>query len=75
MEPTRELVDTIYRDRVERARQTPMSRKLLAGAELFEEACRRMDAGIRLQHPDLDADGRLDLIRRRLDRLRQVRES
>lgn len=75
MEPTQGLVDEIYRNRVHRARQTPMGRKLLSGAELFEEACRRMDAGIRMQHPELDAAGRLDLIRRRLARLRQIRDA
>ncbi len=75
MEPTQELVDAIYRERVLRARRRPLSQKLLSGAELFEEACRRMDAGIRMQHPDLDAAGRLALIRRRLERLRKIREA
>jgi hypothetical protein len=75
MEPTQELVDAIYRDRVQRARRRPLNQKVLSGAELFEEAYERMEAGILMQHPGLDAAGRLDLIQRRFERLRQVRGS
>jgi hypothetical protein len=73
MEPTQELADAIYRDRVRRARQRPFAQKLLSGAELFEEACRRMEVGIRIQYPHLDAAGRLLLIKQRLDLLRRIR--
>jgi hypothetical protein len=74
MEPSRELIDDIYREKVRRARRTPLAEKLLSGAELFEEACARMAAGIRMQYPDADHDAVLALMRRRLDRLRRVRE-
>jgi len=42
----------IFRERVIRARQTPLAEKFLAGAELFEGACEVTRCGIRAQHPD-----------------------
>jgi hypothetical protein len=57
MEPTKEPIDELYRERILRARATPLEDKFLAGAELFENACDRMRPGIRLQYPDVtDAD-------------------
>ena len=56
MEPTRELVAAIYRERVLRARRTPPQEKLLAGPRLFEMACELTKAGIRHQHPEADED-------------------
>ena len=37
-----ELADDIYRERVLRARRTPIEQKLRAGAELFEVVCQMM---------------------------------
>jgi Rv0078B-related antitoxin len=54
MEPTQELIDQLYRERVLRARAMPPEEKLLAGAELFEWACSITRAGIRQQNPDAD---------------------
>jgi hypothetical protein len=54
MEPTKELVDEIYRERVLRARATPIDQKFLAGADLFEYACRLTCDGIRHQNPGID---------------------
>ena len=54
MEPTRELVDEIYRERVLRAREMSPEEKLLAGPRLFEMACRITMDGIRSQNPELD---------------------
>ena len=54
MEPIRELVEDIYRERVLRARRTPIEQKVLAGAELFEFACRVTCDGIRHQNPGID---------------------
>ena len=73
MEPTQELADAIYRDRVLRARQTPLEKKLLAGAELFDEACDRMRAGLRDENPGADTATIEELLRRRLDLLRRLR--
>ena len=73
MEPTQELVDAIYRDRVLRARQVPPEKKLLAGAELFEQVCERMRAGLRDENPGADEPAIEILLRKRLSLLRRLR--
>jgi hypothetical protein len=73
MEPSQELIDAIYRDRVLRARRVPLEQKFLAGAELFEGACRRMAAGLRDENPGADEDTVQELLRRRLALLRRLR--
>ena len=73
MEPTRELIDELYRERVLRARRTPPERKLLAGGELFDAACERMAAGLRAENPGADEATIRALLRRRLDLLRRLR--
>jgi hypothetical protein len=54
MEPTQELADEIYRERVLRARAMSPEEKLLAGPRLFEMACRITMDGIRSQNPGVD---------------------
>jgi len=73
MEPTQELLDAIYRDRVLRARQLPPGNKLLAGGELFEQVCDRMRAGLRDENPGADEKTIEELLRRRLRLLRRLR--
>jgi hypothetical protein len=75
MEPTQEIADAIYRDRVLRARQTPLEKKLLAGAELFDEVCDRMRAGLCDENPRADATTIEELLRRRLDLLKRLRSA
>lgn len=75
MKPTPELIDAIYREKVLRARRTPIGRKFLAGAELFEMACDRMADGLRSENPGADAATIDSLVRQRLDRLRRLREA
>ena len=75
MKPTQELIDAIYREKVLRARRTPIDQKFLAGAELFEMACRRMADGLRMENPGVDDATVEILLRQRLDRLRRVREA
>jgi hypothetical protein len=73
MEPTQELVDAIYREKVLRARATPPEQKWLSGAELFDEVCERMRLGLKYENPDAD-DATLDrLLVERLDRLERLR--
>jgi hypothetical protein len=72
MEPTRELIDEIYRERVLRARQVPLEQKLFAGARLFDEVCDRMRAGLRDENPEADCATIEELLRRRLDLLRRL---
>ena len=75
MEPSQDLVDALYRDKVLRAREAPLGEKLLSGAKLFEIAWKRMLDGARAQHPDLDDAGLLELMRRRAERLRRLQEA
>jgi hypothetical protein len=67
VEPTRELIDELYRERVLRARRTPIEEKILAGPRLFDEACQRMEAGIRSLHPEADDEAVRAMLRRRLE--------
>lgn len=69
MQTLPELMDEIYRDRVLRARRQPLEAKFLAGAELFEQVCERMKAGLRAENPGADAATIDQLLRQRLDRL------
>jgi hypothetical protein len=68
------LADTIYADKVRRARAAPLSKKMGWGAELFHEACERMCQGIRAQHPQASSEEVKAELLRRLNRLRQVHE-
>ncbi|MBI1373453.1 MAG: hypothetical protein GC159_12055 [Phycisphaera sp.] len=72
MEPTKELIDDIYREKVLHARSRSPRTKLLSGPRLFEAACERMRAGIRYQHPDYDDAAVEHELRRRLDISRRL---
>ncbi|NOS99905.1 MAG: hypothetical protein HOP29_04700 [Phycisphaerales bacterium] len=74
MEPTAELIDDIYREKVLRARKMTVEEKLLAGPRLFEFACRIMREGIRMQHADFDDAAVEDELRRRLAIARRLEE-
>lgn len=50
------LADSLYRERVLRARRTPPEERILDGIRLYDEAVGRMRLGVRLQHPDADQD-------------------
>jgi hypothetical protein len=54
MEPTQQLIDDIYREKVLRARRSSPGQKICDGPELFDWACEWMTAGIRNQHPNAD---------------------
>ena len=75
MQPTQELVDELYRERVLWARAIPPEEKLLAGARLFEDVCERMAAGLRDENPEVDEATIQELLRRRLELLRRLRTS
>jgi hypothetical protein len=72
MEPIRELADAIYRERVLRARRTPIELKIAAGGELFEGVCERMADGLRDENPGADEATIQELLRRRLALLRRL---
>ena len=75
MEPTQELVDDIYREKVLRARATPPEQKLFAGAELFAMVCELMKAGIRSQFPEAEDSRVTEILQQRLDLSRRLRNS
>lgn len=75
MQPTKELIDQLYRERVLRARRMPMDLKFALGAQLFEQSCRLMVEGIRNQFPDANESQVQEIFRTRLRRLRQLRDS
>ena len=56
MEPTREFIDQLYRERVQDARAQSVGDRLLAGIELFAMVCEFSRAGIRMQHPGVDEE-------------------
>ena len=74
MEPTKELIEQLYWDKVSAARAMSPSDKLLAGARLFDFACRATMAGIRHQHPDADERQVLDVLRQRLALARRLEQ-
>jgi hypothetical protein len=75
MDPTKEVADALYHERVLRARGTPMAEKLLDGANLFDDVCERMRAGIRARFPEADESEVQAILLRQVDRLRRVEES
>ena len=74
MEPTQELVDAIYRERVLRARATHPDQKLLDGPRLFDFACRITMDGIRNQYPDADEQRVREILAQRLALQRRLEE-
>ena len=72
MESIKELADEIYRERVLRARRTPIEQKILAGPELFELACEFTRAGIRHQNPGVDEARVEAMLRERLALARRL---
>jgi hypothetical protein len=73
MEPTKQLIDAIYRDRVLSARKTAPEVKLRASLELDEYACGLMRDGIRNQFPDADEQRVEEIVRQRLALARRLR--
>jgi hypothetical protein len=66
MQPTDELLDQLQREDVADARRMSFADKFLAGAELFDYACRITMAGIRNQNPGFNEQQILDELRRRV---------
>ncbi len=56
MEPTPELLDALYRDKVIAARQRTPEQKFLAAGDMFVSLIERMRMGIRMQSPQANED-------------------
>ena len=68
----KELMDAIFIDKVRRARQTPMDKKMLDGPRLFDLNCQIMRSGIRAQHPHYNEQQIEKELRRRLAIARRI---
>ncbi len=66
MEPTKALIEQLYREDVEHARRMKPEDKLIAGAELFDYACSITKAGIRHQNPGVDEPTVRRMLRERI---------
>ncbi len=58
---------TCYDTKVTQAKRMSFAEKFLAGADLFEEACRWTLMGIRNQFPDMSAEEHQAELRRRIE--------
>jgi len=75
MEPTQELADDIYRERVLRARATPPEQKLLDSFRLFEFGCRIMLDGVRNENPGADESQIQEIFARRFEIIRKLEQT
>jgi hypothetical protein len=71
MQPTKELIDELYREEIERARQMSPEEKFFGGARLFDRSCRIMADGIRSQFPEADEHRVQEILRERLALVRR----
>ncbi len=55
-EPTQELIDAIFADKVRQARRMSIEERLRAGGDMFDEECERFKAQTRQKHPDWTAE-------------------
>lgn len=74
MEPTRDLVDKLFRERIIRARQQTPGEKLFVGIHLFARVKQRMCDGIRDQVPDGDDRRVKQILEHRLQIARRLEE-
>jgi hypothetical protein len=68
------LADSLYWERVERARQLTPEQRLMAGPELFDYACTITLTALREQLPDASEMQLLEALRRRLAVKRRLEE-
>ena len=74
MEPTKELGDQLYREEVLAARAMTPEQRMLAGAELFEFACKIAAAGIRNQYPGASEEEVAQRLAARLELQRRLEQ-
>ncbi|QDU27655.1 hypothetical protein ETAA8_27440 [Anatilimnocola aggregata] len=72
MKPSQELIDDIYRERIERARRTPMEEKMFDGLKLFADACEWARVGLRARFPNESEEQIEYRLRAQLDRLKAI---
>ncbi|HQU44741.1 MAG TPA: hypothetical protein PK867_18140 [Pirellulales bacterium] len=72
MQPTKQLIDELYLDKIRAAREMSPEQKLLAGPRLFERSCRIMLDGLRHENPGADEERLQQLLRERLALVRRL---
>jgi hypothetical protein len=75
MEPSKELIDQLYREQVLRARAMPPEEKVALGLRLFDRSCRIMADGIRDEFPDADEARVQEILRARLALARRLEQT
>jgi hypothetical protein len=75
MQPTRELMDQLYREEVFQARKMSIEDKFFAGGRLFELACVCAVAGIRNDHPNADERQVREMLGQRIALGRRLEQS
>lgn len=72
MQPTKELADQLFREKVEWAKQTPPAERFLDGARLFDRRCKIMLAGLRHRHPEASEAELNDMLHGQIELLRKL---
>jgi hypothetical protein len=72
MEPTSELIDVLYRDKVLRARQMTLQKRVEVGAELSDIGRQMMRESILRENPTAPEAQILQLMRQRLELKRKL---
>jgi hypothetical protein len=75
MNPSQELLDEMFWERVQRARRTPPAERFLDGPRLFDYACRITMAGIRHENPGADEQRVREILEQRLALQRRLEET
>ena len=75
MQPTKELIDELDWERVQKARQMSPADKLLSGFELFDLTTNIMADGIRSQYANADEHHAQQILRDRLALIRRLEEN
>jgi len=73
MTPTTELINTIYIDKVMRARKESIEQRLADGPRLFAFACEAARAGIRMEHPNATPEQVAGLLRSRFELVERMK--
>lgn len=74
MAPTQELIDSLYREKVLRARGMTVGERLAAGIELFEDSLNWMRTGIEHQFPGSSPEQVEQIVQKRLNIGRKLDE-
>jgi hypothetical protein len=74
MQPTKELIDALYWERVEKARRMSPQQRVVAGLEMFDLASSIMADGVRSQFPDADENRVREILRERLALIQRLEE-